>query len=295
MEPIVSPPSCALAVALPLTEAEFLRDVEDPSKDFARNVVATSGRPAAAAWREVYAPKVARLCDRIAAHARSLGATVAGGATAPVLRQLLEEFPLVSLFAHSISSPVRPADLRDPRAILARIAAGETIVARQVRGALADRRWSADDATLRDQLADALDGALAPTRDWTETTVRADLSGRPARLLSRIMLEDCFGAAMRRAPILELCDGVKTMDDLLAVVPPGFAGVLDLSVCNSFALGESIKRQRRNCLIIENVFLARADLRLARYGLVLNRLARQPARYTDALTEVSLALLGGTL
>lgn len=293
MEPAISPADCALAVALPLTEERFLSDAAAPDKDFARSVIAGSGRSPAAAWAELYAPKVVALYERIAVRARALGATVATGVTAPVLRGLLERFPLVSLFAHSMSSPVRPADVVAPRTILDVIRDGRTIVARHLRDALANRRWAGDEATLRHQVAAALDEALAPTRAWTETTVRVDRAGRPARYLSRVMLEDCFGDAMRRAPMLELHDGLKTMDELLAAVPLGFAGVLDLSVCNSFALGESIKRRRQDCLIIENVFLARIDLRLARYALVLNRLARGPARYTDALTEVSRALIGG--
>jgi hypothetical protein len=41
------------------------------------------------------------------------------------------------------------------------------------------------------------------------------------------------------------------------------------------------------------VFLARVDVRLARYALVLDRLARGRARYSDALSEISLALIGG--
>lgn len=47
--------------------------------------------------------------------------------------------------------------------------------------------------------------------------------------LDRVMLEDCFGDALRRGPLLELRDGLMTMDDLLATIPPDFRGVLDLS------------------------------------------------------------------
>jgi hypothetical protein len=293
MESAISPADCALAVALPLTEEQFLLDATAPDRDFARSVVATSGRAPAAAWTELYAPKVVALYERVAARVRRLGATVATDVTAAVLRELLERFPVVSLFAHAVAAPVQSGDIVKPHAILDIIQGGRTIIARHLRGALANRSWAADGAVLRDQIAAALDAALAPTRAWTETTVRADDAGRPALYLSRIMLEDCFGDAMRRAPLIELCDGLKTVDALLAAIPPQFAGVLDLSVCNSFALGESIKRKRPDCLIIENVFLARIDLRLARYALVVNQLAQRPARYTDALTEVNRGLLGG--
>jgi hypothetical protein len=294
MEPVVSPGECALAVALPLTEGQFARDAAAPDKDFARSVIAGSGRSPAAAWSELYAPKVVALCARVAEAASSLGATVVTDVTAPVLRELLERWPVVSLLAHSLSVPVRSDDVIAPRAILEIVRDGRTIVARQVRDALANRRWTDEDTALRREVAVALDDALAPTRAWTQTTVRTERAGRPARFLSRAMLEACFGAALRHAPVLELCDGVKTMDELLAAIPPGFARVLDLSVCNSFALGELIKRRHPDSVIVENVFLARVEVRLARYALVLDRLAHAPARYTDALIEVNRGLIGGS-
>jgi hypothetical protein len=294
MEPVISPADCALAVALPLTEQQFMSDATARDREFARSVVAGSGRSPADAWSELYAPKVVALCERIAARVRSLGATVATGVTAPALRELLERFPVVTLVAHSVSSAVRPDDIVEPRTVVDLIRAGGTIVARRLREALANRRWSDEETALRHQLAAALDEALAPTRAWTETTVRTDHADRPARYLSRVMLEDCFGTAMRRAPILELGDGLKTMDQLLAAIPHRFAGVLDLSVCNSFAFAESIKRRRQNCVIVENVFLARVEVRLVRYALVLARLAHRPARYSDALSDVSEASIGGS-
>ncbi|HET9627072.1 MAG TPA: hypothetical protein VFP84_37190, partial [Kofleriaceae bacterium] len=190
---MLSPASCALAVALPLSEDAFLRDAADPGKDFARSAIARSQRTPAAAWREIYAPKVVRLYERIAAHARGLGATVVPGVTAAMLRELLEAFPLVSLFAHSMSPPIVSADVAAPRAILDAVRAGETIVARHLRETFANRTWASDEATLASQVAAALDAALALTRAWTETAVRSERAGRPARLLGRVMLEDSFG------------------------------------------------------------------------------------------------------
>jgi len=292
MEPTISAAECALAIAVPLTEERFLSDAAAPDKDFARSVIAASGRSPADAWSELYRPKVVVVCERVAARLDAHKARVATDVTAPVLRGLFERYPLVTLVAHARSSPIRPADVLEPREILEIVREGGSIVARHLRDALADRRWADDAGALRDQLAAALDAALEPTRAWTATTVRSDRAGRPEPLLSRAMLEDCLGRCLRRAPVLELADGGVTMDELLAAIPPGFAGVLDLSVCNSFGFGESIKRRRPDCAIIENVFLARIELRLARYALVIDRLARASARYSDALSEISLALIG---
>lgn len=56
-------------------------------------------------------------------------------------------------------------------------------------------------------------------------------------------------------------------------------------------IGESIKRKRHHCLVIENAYLARVDLRLIRYVLALTVLARRPARYTDAMFQLSRELM----
>ena len=292
MERTVTPAECALAVALPLGEDEFLRDATEPDKDFARSMAERTGRAPSDAWREVYAPKFVAPYQRVAGRARALGATVVPGVTAAVLGELAARFPVVSLFAHAMATPVRAADIVDPRSILDAVRRGASVVARHLQGAFAARSWASDDDALRDQVAEALAAALAPSRAWSESTVRTDAQ-RPDHYLHRVLLEDSFGAAMRRAPLIELHDGLKTMDQLLVAVPAGFDGVLDLSVCNSVAIGESIKRQRRACLVVENVFLARADVRLTRYALVLHHLARAPARYTDALTDVNRHLIKG--
>src|ERR1041385_7766853 len=99
MERSVTPADCALAVALPLRFEEFVRDAESPEVDFVRTVVAGSGRSIAAAWRELYEPKVVGQYARIAARAEAVGVTVLPGATAASLRGLLEQFHVVSLFA----------------------------------------------------------------------------------------------------------------------------------------------------------------------------------------------------
>lgn len=291
MERSITPADCALAVALPLRLKEFARDAGSPDMDFVRTVVTGSGRSVAAAWHELYEPKVVALYGRIAERAQAVGVTVCAGVTAASLHELLEQFHVVSLLAHSRLAPVRPDDVVVPAAIRDAIDAGAGLVTAHLRDGLANQRWAGDEATLRAQIAAALDAALEPSRVWSASTARTEAAHRPTRFLHRVMLEDAFEGALRRAPLLELRDGLRTMDELMAAIPVRFDGVLDLSVCNSIALGESIKRRRPDCLVVENTFLARADLRLVRYGLVVSQLARQPARYTEALTEVTRAVL----
>jgi hypothetical protein len=294
VEPRVTPAECALAVALPLTRDEFIRDATSPDKDFVKSVVHGSGRDLKAAWDELYRPKVVDLCMRVMERSRALGATVVTRVTTASLRALLARFPVVSLFAHSLSPPVHPVDVVQPRAILDSLGKGEVVVARQLRDTFVGQTWARDEESLRRQIAMRLEELLEKARAWYASTVRADDRGRPEPYLNRVMLEDCFGPAMRRAPLLELSDGIKTMDELSCALPPGFAGVLDLAACNSVALGEAVKARQPACLVIENMFLARVDVRLVRYALVLNHLARRPAQYTEALTEITRTLIASS-
>lgn len=249
-----------------------------------------SGRTIRQAWEEVYEPRVVRTCERVAEHVVALGGTVRFGVTAELLKELTASFPAVCLVAHLANSRIAPHDIVDPGTVLRIISAGNSIVARHLRAELGDKDRAVGGDS-QEALAALLEAALAPTRTWFASTVRRDHHRFPAPILSRPMLEDCFGSALRRAPVLELRDDIHTTRDLVDMIPEDYDGVLDLSVCNSVMLGESIKRWRRNCLVIENAYLARIDIRLARYALAMTMLSKRSSRYTDALHELSLALM----
>jgi hypothetical protein len=288
MERLVTAADCALAIALPLTFAEFAEDAEAPDRDFVRSVLAGSGRGLRDTWAEVYAPKVVQGCERVAAAARAAGTAVIEGATLADLHGLLSAFSVVCLVGHTTQTPIAPADLADSAEILRIIEAGESIVARYLRGRLAGQAISPREV---DRLAAFLDDALAETRAWILAPARRERRGRPELHLERVFLEECFRGALRPAPLLELRDGLVTMANLDAAIPPDFAGVLDLSVCNSVAIAELIKRRRRDCLVVHNSFLARLDVRLDRFALAMDILSRRAARYSDVLHSLSLELL----
>lgn len=290
MERRVGPADCVLAVALPLTWTEFADDAGSPQRDFARSMVRGSGRAIRQAWEEVYEPRVVRTCERVVEHVASLGGAVRLGVTAGALKELIASFPVVCLVAHLASSRIESGDIVDPDRALRIISGGDSIVARHLRMKLGEGPPDLG-GNPRQALAALFEAVLEPTRVWFASTVRHDHHRCPAPILSRPMLEDCFGAALRRAPVLELCDDLHTARDLVDMIPDAYDGVLDLSVCNSVALGESIKRWRRSCLVIENAYLARIDLRLARYALAMTMLARRPGLYTDTLRELSLELM----
>lgn len=280
-----------MAVALPMTWEAFSHEARSERHDFAGSVVRGSGRSVAQAWDEVYRPSVVQTCARVAARVESLGGTLELNATEATLRMLIRHYPVVCVVAHLVPSRVVPDDVVDPDAVLRIISAGDSIVARCL-GAILDQQKPLPTHDLQHAVAALLDDALKPTRTWCGAVVQRDQRSAPSPILTRPMLEDCLGKALRGARVLELRDGIHTTSELVDMIPLAFDGVLDLSVCNSFMLGESIKRWRRRCLVIENAYLARIDLRLARFALGLTLLAQRATRYTDMLRDLSLTLMG---
>src|SRR5262245_33097924 len=97
----VDPRDCALAFALPLTEAELAADLEAPAKDFARSLRAPgSTRSAEDVWRLGYG-QIAALGHAVLRDAELLGASVVTRATLADVRDLLARFHVVTVFAHA--------------------------------------------------------------------------------------------------------------------------------------------------------------------------------------------------
>ncbi|AUX41096.1 uncharacterized protein SOCE26_025010 [Sorangium cellulosum] len=302
----VSPADCALALAIPLTKAEFFGDLaEGAPKDFARSVARRL--PALrreVLWDDHYGP-LAGLVERVASDARAHGVTVATGVTLADLRALLARHAAVTLVAHWRFPPILPGDIVDAGEIVAALARPSCAVTRHLKehlgakqpdllapGAAAGR----DPAALCASLAAALNDALEPTRLHYEgprnpAPPGPDGAPAPPLRLTRVAVEEAFPRALRGGPAVELSERLHPVGDVVEAVPDGFDGVIDLSVCNSIILGEAIKRRRGACLVVVNERPAMLSFRMVRYKYIIRDLHREPARYTDVMIRLSEAVL----
>jgi hypothetical protein len=74
----------------------------------------------------------------------------------------------------------------------------------------------------------------------------------------------------------EFAEGFCSANEIVSCFPPEFSGLVDLTVCNSVLLAESIRRAYPDCLVLANEDLAYLDFRLATYAQVIRSLSDQP-------------------
>lgn len=297
-EVAVSPSDCALAVCIPLTQNAFRRDAASPFKDFARLVSAEMGPELA--WSTIYQPRVVATVERVAKRLKSQGSHVVEHAQLGDIAALAGRYRVVALLTHFKMTDVSANDVVDARRCLEVIQSGQDAIARALRDRAAREmpellqespvpHWQ-----LVTRVSSFLQGCVQPTHDYyarlpSHARPRSESGTGPG--LHRILLEVCFATALRSAPCVETFDGLNTFQQFQAAIPADFSGVLDLSMCNSFMLGEQVKRVRPSCLVVENAFLATPEFRLARYSLIVGELSRERSRYTDALVRVHRALV----
>jgi len=298
-EVVVSPRDCALAVCVPLTRPAFLRAAGSSQGDFVPGLLAAIQLGAERAWEEVYEPQLAKVARRAAERVRDQGASVVENATLTDLREAAARFQVVTLLAHFRSVPVFAEDVIDPEGCLRIVAQGASLPARLIQRLVSARApellaAAKPPAGAAAMLATIFQLALDGSQESSTRSPGKRRSNRPAsaQKVSRVMLERCFGPHLRQAPCIEMVDGLKTFEQFSTALPPAYSGVLDLSICHSMELGEELKRLRPKCLVVENALATTPGFRLARYALILQRLAIHPMRYTDAVVEVHDFLMG---
>jgi hypothetical protein len=292
----VCPSDCVLAIAVPMTRSAFLEAADSTDRDLVRQLVKDSGSTPAKIWTDLYEPKLVVLARRVAERVRSLGATVLESVTLADFSKLTQSFKVTALFTHFRMAPLEPPDVLDPAACLKVITEGRTIVARKLKERVPQSLLSSDPNSVEaEEVFTLLQGVLATTVNEYGRFAGAATAPIQSPGVSRVGMELCLQPHLRQAPCVELFDGLRTFDQFCEAVPTNYAGVLDLSMCNSVMVAEELKRKRKRALFVENVYLATPEFRLARFALVIRQLANQPARYTDALVRVHRAILESRL
>lgn len=304
-EPQVKPSDCALALCIPLTKRSFLEGLDPASpKDFVKSDAARLGRMTAAERWERYLP-IVRTVERLRRELEPLGVTVVPEVTPAKLLGLLSARTVVTLVAHWRFAPFSAGDILDVAGLVRRLRAPRTPLEEHVarefkergRGHLLDS--GPRDGEALEKLRDALAAELKMMLDKGQSIYASSAlvpgpqqadAGAPFHL-TRIALEDEFPDVIRPGPSVEFHDGLKTIPEVVKVIPPNFSGVLDLTVCNSVLLGESIKRRRKGFLVICNRRRAAIHSRLIRYRYIIMELARRSDQFTRAVTRLSVASL----
>lgn len=293
-----SPSDCALAVGLPLTREAFLGQLSPGYPgDFARSVVCARPRAGVdpeAYWTTDYGP-VAGVVERVCSRVERLGVRVVRAARRADLGGLLRRYRVVTVVAHWRFVGLGADDLLDPAGLLAELTTPRILLQQQIARAVAVRAPELladgpgqDRARAPEVLLEALNSMIADAHRGYHRGGVGDCAAHEEVLqrLTRPALEEAFPTLVRAAGSVELADGMHTVGEFVGEVPLDFAGVLDLSVCNSVLLGHAVKRIAPECLVANNRYPADLARRITLYRLVIEQLSRRSGSYPDAMSFV---------
>jgi hypothetical protein len=298
----VSPPDCALAVAVPLTSEQFLSDLAHPGlKDYASHLKRENLLNGAS--DEYYcdlferSAKVARrVCDEVA----KLGVTVRRATRLSDLTELLRKFKVVTLVTHWRFTRLIPEDIGDAYGLCRALALPESRVQAAVARAVSEldpallEEGSSPDAQphdLRERLAAALNRVAAASHavyresDGTSPPLGPAASDGVLERLTRVEMEQSFPGLVAFGRSVEMSDGMRSVREVVEAIPKGFAGLLDLTTCNSVILGKAIKARHPDCVVAMNRYATPLHVRMPLYKLVIQDLAQRPSPYADALAK----------
>jgi hypothetical protein len=294
----VSPRDCALAFAIPLTEAQVVADLaEDAPKDLAKSIRrrTTLKLRGSYLYARYYQPLVA-VANAVAAETEALGVKVYRGTRLADVAAVTAAHAVVTLVAHWRFPPLSERDVGDLPRFRAALAPGEAAGAgeeRPVHAFLwADPAVRA--ATTAAELAAALNRLLLPSQryyQWAPTAEEEWPADAAAAGPTRVLLEETFPGCFAPGLCLEMADRLCTTWEFIDAVPDAFDGVLDLTVCNSLPLAEALRRRRSRCNAVCVTSLATADVRLVIYRHVIRSLARSPEPFEDILIRAHLSLI----
>ena len=102
----------------------------------------------------------------------------------------------------------------------------------------------------------------------------------------RMMLESALPGVFRGGAAIEFSDNFRSMREILDATDPGIRGVVDLTVCNSVALGEEIRRKCPRCMVMVNAKRTSPAFRLALYRQAIHLMKTGGRSYPDTVMRL---------
>lgn len=128
----------------------------------------------------------------------------------------------------------------------------------------------------------SLEAKMRPVGDGIGAATRTQLED----IRCRAELETVYPGAFRGGAAVEYSDAFCSLAEVSANFPSTFDGIVDLTICNSLALGEMVRRRCPHALAIAMGDQTRPNLRLAFLLAVMKFLKRHPRNFDDAMTRM---------
>jgi hypothetical protein len=294
--PPTAPAACGLALALPMNFAAVESAAQGGAyADYVAR--AASLGSARRVWEHGF-DKVSAAATKLVGEAAQLGVVVAANATLEDVRSLFERCAVVTIVAHWRGAEIDTADIRlAPELIVERLEGERSQTAALIRDGLAPD-WKSEilqadgTAARKSRLAEALDRRMRqePYLVAPAEGVEWHMDEITLRHANRAALDDWWPEAFAPGNRLELADGLHAPQTIAAIVPSAWAGIADLSNCQSAQLIESIKQVRSDRVVIANERETHPLRRMALLCVIYELLAKRTMNYAQARVALSEAM-----
>jgi hypothetical protein len=257
---------CALAVAIPLTKADFKKDAQPKSNhDFAHSMCGID--EPGEIWERV-GKAIAAKAEEVIEIAARCHVQVIREATLYDLAKLFDSAPtVVTIVAHWRDAKLSGRDIEgDPEEILARIEnASSNTPARAdalreivtlVKPYMPKVLKHKDEKDRRASFAEALNEAVIDARAPL-TGLAPSISGETLMVGNfwlqswhRKLLDDYAGELIHPGNLIELRDGLHEPSKIIDCMPEAWSGHIDLTMCHSAVAGHIMKKGRTDRRII---------------------------------------------
>lgn len=302
----VKPSECVLGLTIPLTREQFLSDLANPEKDYARHIKRknfTHWRTDEDYWNTIYSP-IAKRINRQCEDVRQYKVTVIRSLSLGVLNDLFKEFKVITLVSHWRFNKLRAEEISDPRGFIELLRSPQNLVQKKVGALLLpaftlngeDFTAGMDENVLREKLCNELNVTISKAHSFyrkvkniapTDPKAQGELLDRqPLERLTRYALEQGFSKHLAASRAIEFSDEMHSVPELVESIPSEYSGLLDLTVCNSVIVGEIIKFHRPECFVAVNRYPTQPHIRMALYKLAIAQLSQSPMSFIDAVTKI---------
>lgn len=302
---ITKPHQCALALAIPLNRDDFLMRLNlNTNQDFIKSLARRySALTKDALWEIVYAHTV-KTVTSVAKAASAKGVTVITNATLSDVRELFQQFRVVTLVAHWRAARFYPTDFLNPHQLIKALEQPSTPLMETFVNTL-PQSWVSTirklevngdpTQTLTKTLAKEFNYILEfcrlhPELEQNQTCLITTYDGDYHKYLNRLVIDDIFKGFISPGNRIEFFDQLHSIEDFVTAIPQDYDGLLDFTVCNSVLIGNLIKRQR-HCIVLVNKELAAPEFRMVIYKGMIELLSRLDMDYMDAAAQIRLVSL----
>lgn len=277
-------------MAIPLDRDEFFADLDPCSpREYAKWYQWERGGPAllsTALWDQHYFPREVEPILRVIDEAQSSGVEVKVQCDLRGFIELASRRRVVTLVAHWPLGLLRAADIREPPRFVHDLAESPHPALRALRDTAL-----ADDPTLLELEFQALLKGLNAALWNVDLGLALGDERWPLRGAERVhenrrILNDALGESLGPPGGLELRDASYSAEAVRDALPSGYAGCLELIVCHSIVLAETIKRTHPSCRILANHTFTRPLVRLLVYAEAIRLLRNEDGDYFELLMHL---------